>query len=106
MLVRLNTTYAVNGTFGVLGETSVPDKDGRATFVGYDAVVCLEFYEPWVLEVYNSTIGLPNSIRVVDKAATVRSDKSQSLRTERRLGDAINDPLIGRVLNSTGMHQA
>lgn len=106
MLVRLNTTYAVNGTFGILGNTSVPDKDGRATFVGYDAVVCLELYEPWVLEVYNSSIGLPNSIRVVDKAATVRSNQSNGLRTERRLGDAIGNPLIGRVLNSTGMYQA
>ena len=106
MLVRLNTTYAVNGTFGVLGNTSLPDKDGHATFVGYDAVICLELYEPWVLEVYNSSIGLPNSIRVIDKAATVRSDMSLVLRTEHRLGDAIDNPTISRVLTSAGMHQA
>lgn len=106
MLVRLNTTYALNGTFGVLGNTSVPDKDGHPTFIGYDAVVCLELYEPWVLDAYNSTIGSPNSIRVVEKAAMVTSDSFQSLRTERQLGDPVNDPLVGRVLNSTGMYQA
>lgn len=106
MLVRLNTTYAGNGTFGALGKDSMPDKDGHATFVGYDAVVCLELYEPWVLGVYNSSIGLPTSIRIVEKSPTVRSDKSYSMRTERRLGDAITNPMIGRVLNSTGIHPA
>ena len=101
ILVRLNNSYAPNGTFGVEG-ISVPDVNGTATFIGYDAAVCLELYEPWVLEVYNSSVGFPNSMRIVDKAAKIMDMNTEKMR-ENRLGEPISDPLVKRELNSTNM---
>ena len=101
ILVRLNTSFAPDGTFGTKGE-SIPDVNGIATFIGYDAVVCLELYEPWVLEVYNSTVGFPSSMRIVDKAEEINDMNTEKLK-EKRLGQPVSDPLVKRVLNSTNM---
>ena len=100
ILVRLNTSFAPNGTFGIKGN-STPDKDGFATFIGYDAAVCLELYEPWVLEVFNSSVGFPISMRIVDKAAEIKD-----MNTEKISGKMISYPLVKRELNSTNMRAA
>ncbi|KAF8164850.1 hypothetical protein B0H34DRAFT_648623 [Crassisporium funariophilum] len=100
ILVRLNTTYAPNGKFSTRGNVSVPDKDGFATFVGYDAAVCLQLYEPWVLEVYNSSVGFPSTMRIVDKAAEIKDMNTEEL-TERLKGKRVDDPNVARKLNST-----
>ena len=105
ILVRLNTSYAPHGTFGIKGDYSMPDKDGVATFIGYDAAVCVELYEPWVLEVYNSSVGLPSSIRIVDKGAEIRDMNTVHLK-EKRSGKPVSDPLVKRALNSTNMRAA
>ena len=104
ILVRLNTSYAPNGAFGLEG-SSIPDVNGTATFIGYDAAVCLELYEPWVLEVYNSSIGSPSSTRIVDKAAEIKDMNTKRLK-EKRLGKPVSNPLVKRVLNSTNMTAA
>ena len=102
ILVRLNNTYAPNGTFGVKGNL-VPGFNGaEPTFIGYDAAVCLELYEPWVLEVYNSSVGFPNTMRIVDKAAKIVDMNTEKMK-ENRLGKPISDPLVKRELNSTNM---
>jgi hypothetical protein len=105
ILVRLNTSFAPNGTFGLKSDQSVPDKDGVATFIGYDAAVCLELYEPWVLEVYNSSVGFPSSMRIVDKAAEIKDMNTEQLK-EKRLGKPVSGPLVKRALNSTNMTAA
>ena len=105
ILVRLNTSFAPHGTFGIKGDYSMPDKDGFATFIGYDAAVCLELYEPWVLEVYNSSVGFPSSIRIVDKAAEIKDVNTEQLK-EKRSGKPVSDPLVKRALNSTNMRAA
>lgn len=106
ILVRLNTSYAPNGVFPVLSKDSVPDKDGNPTYIGYDACVCLELYEPWVLDVYNSTVGVPTSLRIVDAGAALR-DMSNAFLKERRKGPPLNDKdwdgPVGRALNSSLM---
>ncbi|KAF8811858.1 hypothetical protein BYT27DRAFT_7088513 [Phlegmacium glaucopus] len=101
VLVRLNTSFAPNGSFSVTGPDSIPDQNGTLTFIGYDAAVCLELYEPWILEVYNSSAGLPNSLRIVDKAAIVKDDVNSGVR-ETLIGDRLTDPAVKRQLNSTG----
>ncbi|KDR76712.1 hypothetical protein GALMADRAFT_139606 [Galerina marginata CBS 339.88] len=98
VLVRLNDSFAPNGTFGIKVNSSVPDKQGFFTSIGYDAAVCLELYEPWVLEVYNSSAGLPSSMRIVDKAAVITDLKKEKLN-----GPEITNPLVKRNLNSTNL---
>jgi hypothetical protein len=104
ILVRLNTSFAPNGTFGIKGDP-LADKDGVATFIGYDAAVCLELYEPWVLEVYNSSVGFPSSMRIVDKNATIMDMNTEKIK-EKRSGKPVSDPLVKRALNSTSMTAA
>ena len=105
ILVRLNTTFAPKGTFGTRSNHSIPNKDGFATFIGYDAAVCLELYEPWIVEVYNSSVGFPSSMRIVDKAAEIKDMNTQQVK-EKRLGKPVSDPLVKRALNSTNMKSA
>ncbi|KDR76711.1 hypothetical protein GALMADRAFT_225654 [Galerina marginata CBS 339.88] len=101
VLVRLNDTYAQNGTFGVKG-TTLPDINGTLTYIGYDAAVCLELYEPWVVEVYNSSVSIPGSMRIVDKAASIK-DMNTQITKEQLKGSRISNPLVKRVLNSTNL---
>jgi len=105
ILVRLNTSYAPHGTFAVNGSDSVPDKDGSPTFIGYDAAVCLELYEPWVVEVYNSSVSFPSSIRIVDNGTEIK-DMNTEKSKEKRSGKRVSDPLVKRELNSTNMTAA
>jgi len=83
----------------------VPDKDGSPTFIGYDAAVCLELYEPWVLEVYNSSFGFPSSMRIVDKAAEIKDMNTEKIK-EKISGKPVSDPLVKQGLNSTNMTAA
>ncbi|KDQ15154.1 hypothetical protein BOTBODRAFT_304314 [Botryobasidium botryosum FD-172 SS1] len=46
ILIRLNTSFTPLGVFG-----GGQDSNG----IGYDAMVCVEAFEPWVLETYNGT---------------------------------------------------
>lgn len=46
LLIRLNTSFTPSGVFG----------DGKGTNgIGYDVGVCVEVFEPWVVETYNGT---------------------------------------------------
>jgi hypothetical protein len=100
VLVRLNTSYTPAGKFSRLSNDSVPDKNGNPSFIGYDAAVCLQLFEPWILETYNSTTGLPSSIRLVESGAIVKDMNTQQLREKRR-GPALTDPNVSRQLNSS-----
>ncbi|KAJ3509093.1 hypothetical protein NLJ89_g5402 [Agrocybe chaxingu] len=101
ILVRLNTTYAPHGKFDVLGPYPLPNEDGNMTYIGYDAAVCVELYEPWVLEVYNSSAGAPATVRIRDAIGTLRDLESEEMQGER-----ITDPLVSRGLNSSHMWPA
>ena len=93
VLIRLNTTYTPNGTFPVLSAQSIPDGAGKPTYIGYDAAVCLQLFEPWVVEVYNSTTGL-STVRITGKGAGNDMEKGERLVGERISG-------VNRKLNST-----
>lgn len=94
IFVRLNTTFAPEGSFSRLGDVSIPDVNGAPTFIGFDAAVCLELYEPWVVELYNSSVAYPNSLRIVDKAAAMTTHQ----RAEKTLA---TDPSVERQLLSS-----
>jgi len=95
IFIRLNSTFAPNGTFGAQG-TRLPD----GSYVGYDAATCVELFEPWVVEVYNSSVSTPVMTRIVGKAAEI-----MDLGKEKRRGNPLTveeHPQLMRVLNSTG----
>ena len=50
-------------------DASIVDASGFNSRIGYDAVVCVEMFEPWVLEIYNSTLGVPTTTRISSKTA-------------------------------------
>ena len=95
VLIRLNTSYTPNGTFPVLSAQSIPDTvTGKPTYIGYDAVVCLQLFEPWVVKVWNSTTGLL-TVGITDKAAGIDSTEKEA----RLIGEKIGG--VSRELNST-----
>ena len=93
VLIRLNTTYTPNGTFPVLSAQSIPDIAGKPTYIGYDAAVCLQLFEPWVVEVYNSTTG-PSTVRITGNGAG-----DDTVKGGRLIGERISG--VNRELNST-----
>ena len=69
VLVRLKNGYAPNATFPVWSTDPIIDPSGF-TQIGYDAVVCVEMYEPWIVQIYNSSLGIPKTMTIVGKSAT------------------------------------
>lgn len=66
-LVRLNKYYASMGGFPVYANDSLPDETGKIPVIGYDTVICVQKYDPWVVEAYNASIGPPSILRIVGK---------------------------------------
>lgn len=97
VLVRLNSSFTPEGKFLRLSGMSEPDENGTATYVGYDAAVCLELFEPWVLETYNSSLGFLTTQRIVDKLPWLEGMNA----AEINIGATIIDPAVSRKLNST-----
>ncbi|KAL0961471.1 hypothetical protein HGRIS_006415 [Hohenbuehelia grisea] len=97
VLVRLNTSYTPSGKFPVFSDQVMRDASGKESRIGFDGAVCLEVYEPWVVETYNTTFGAPTSMRIVSKDNEVRDNVPR----EFRIGKGIDG--ARRQLNSTGM---
>ncbi|KAF8663578.1 hypothetical protein AX16_000922 [Volvariella volvacea WC 439] len=104
VIIRVNTSYTPQGQFLTLSDASVPDENGTATHIGYDGAVCLELFEPWVLETYNTTVGMPNTLRIMDKGNMTVDHNSENVR-ERMLGERVRDPDARRMLNSTNLRE-
>ncbi|KAG5645260.1 hypothetical protein DXG03_006562 [Asterophora parasitica] len=102
VLVRINTTYTPDGKFARLSDQSIPDIDGKPTYIGYDAIACVQLFEPWVLEIYNSTTGLPSSTRVVGKGNVIVSNNTVD-REEKLIGTPLVDTDVNRALNSSNL---
>ena len=84
--------------FPVYGDAIV-DASGFSSRIGYDAVVCVEAYEPWILEIYNSSLGVPTTMRIISKAAS----------TDFELDHGNRGPYLDsstRILSSTGKDAA
>ncbi|PPQ70480.1 hypothetical protein CVT24_013287 [Panaeolus cyanescens] len=91
VLIRLNTQYAPNGKFS--RQATV----GDAT-IGFDSAVCLQVYQPYVVEIYNSSIGLPNIVKINSRSAGIQPNDRESM-----VGSPLSDPSVTRGLNSTGL---
>ncbi|KAJ7290676.1 hypothetical protein C8J57DRAFT_1276271 [Mycena rebaudengoi] len=102
LLVRLNMTYTPSGTFLTYNPIPVPDINGKDTFIGLDAAVCLELYEPWVVETYNTSFGVPATTRIVNKGNVI-TDVNTPQSIETNVGPTLADPDLKRQLNSTGL---
>ncbi|KAF9645600.1 hypothetical protein BDM02DRAFT_490337 [Thelephora ganbajun] len=99
VLIRLNTSFTPSGRFPVYSNESVPDANGVQTRIGYDAVVCVQKYEPWIIETYNTSVGSPTALRIVEKGYG-----STSLLPS---GEIRGNPILNtRSLNTTGKNPA
>lgn len=97
VLVRLNNSFVPSGQFPVFSEVPEIDAMGKETRIGYDAAVCVELYEPWVIEVFhNSNLGLVATVRIVERANTISNVLGERNVGIHRGGD------VPRILNSTG----
>ena len=77
---------------------SVPDVNGVETRIGYDAAVCVEKYDPWIVETYNASVGSPATLRIVDEGHS-----NSSLPSGKIQGEPIQ---ATRYLNTTGKNPA
>jgi len=96
VLIRLNTEYTPSGRFPVY--SNVTDANGVASRIGYDAAVCMEKYEPWIVEAYNTSVGFPAILRIVEKGygkVSLPSGKIQGISIPKT-----------RYLNTTGKNPA
>ncbi|KAK0216216.1 hypothetical protein IW262DRAFT_1276633 [Armillaria fumosa] len=100
VLIRLNTTYTLNGTFATYSDQYMLDENGKETWIGYDAAVCLELYEPYIVETYNSTTGVPLSTGIISQNKEITTDSSVE---EKRAGNPVTGSNVKRQLNSTGL---
>ena len=99
VLIRLNTSYTPSGRFPVYSKESLPDANGVETRIGYDAAVCVQRYEPWIIEAYNAPVGPPSALRIVEKGY------GSSLPLPS--GSIRGTPIMGtRNLNTTGKNPA
>ena len=99
VLIRLNTSYTPSGRFPVYSNESVSDANGVETRIGYDAAVCVQRYEPWILEAYNASVGSPSALRIVEKGYGGTSPLPS--------GNIRGVPIVGtRNLNTTGKNPA
>ena len=61
VLVRINTHFTTKGTFPVYASNQYGEK------IGYDAAICVQKCEPWIIETYNTSFASPSILRIVEK---------------------------------------
>ena len=74
VLIRFDTSYTPSGRFPRYLNKSSPNANGIETRIGYDAAVCVQKYESWIIKVYNTSIVPPYVVDIIG-----RGDKSTSL---------------------------
>jgi len=99
VLVRLNNSYAPNAKFPVWSADPIEDASGFSSRIGYDAAICLQMYEPWIVQIYNSSLGVPTTMNIVGKSASTDFETDDGNRGPRL--DSYT-----RALNSTGKARA
>lgn len=94
--IRLNTSLTPRGRFPVY--SNAPGANGVEARIGYDAAVCVERYEPWIVEAYTTSVGFPTILRLVEKGYG-----NTSLPSGKIQGDPIPQT---RYLNTTRKNPA
>jgi len=67
VLLRLDTDSTPSGHFPVHAVNSFSSPSPTTVRTGYDAAVCVQKYEPWITETYNTSIVSPSTLRIVEK---------------------------------------
>ena len=95
VLLRFDTNYTPSGRFPISTDVDV---DPSARALGYDAAVCVQKYEPWIVETYNTSVVSPSTFRIVEKGNGSNSSSS---------GDIRGAPITNTgYLNTTGKEPA
>ena len=99
-VLRFDTEDTPSGRFPVYLNKSLPHAGWTPGHViGYDAAVCIQRYEPWIIEVYNTSIASPSILGIVGKG-TFNTSLSPS-------GNIRGAPIENtRYLNTTGKANA
>jgi len=63
VLVRFDTSFTRSGRFPVRANKTIPN--GVVSNIGFDAAVCVQKYEPWIVEAYNTSTGSVSALRIV-----------------------------------------
>ena len=67
VLLRFQTDYTSSGSFPVSVNRIVRNSGLKPRKLGFDAAVCVQKYEPWITETYNTSIVSPSTVRIVEK---------------------------------------
>ena len=95
VLIRFDTRFTPSGRFPVHFNKTEPGESGLITRIGYDAAVCVQKYEPWITETYNTSTGSASALKIIGGG---NNSTLQSPDGKIR-GDRISD--ITRDLNTT-----
>ena len=95
VIIRFNTRLTHFGHFPVYSNKSALIASWERDMVGYDAAVCVQKYEPWIIETYNTLITSPSTLGIVEKVnGSTSGSPSGNIR-----GSPISNT---RYLNTTG----
>jgi len=94
VIVRFNTSFTPSGHCPVRANKTA--LNGLVTNLGYDAAVCAQKYEPWIIEAYNTSTGSVSALRIVGGG-----DGSVSISPSGSIEGGA--PIVNtRYLNTTG----
>ena len=100
LFIHINTSFAPSGHFPVYSnEWLLVGEEGTEVMssfqIGHDAAVCVQMYEPWIAEAYQTSTGSSFALRIVEKG-----NGSTSLSPSGNIrGTQISNT---RYLNTTG----
>ena len=94
VLMRIDTNFTPSGRFPVYWDD--PSTQQR---IGLDVAICVQKYEPWIIEVHNTSTGSPSALRIVGKG----DDSTSPLPSGNIRGPPITNT---RYLNTTGKDAA
>jgi len=92
VVIRLNTSLTPSGRFPAYLNESLPGLG--EVMLGFDAAVCVQKYEPWIVEAYNTSTGSSFALRIVGKQDDTSLSPSGTIR-----GAQMENT---RYLNATG----
>jgi len=101
LIIHLNTSSTPSGRFPAYSTQTFTDDEGvnatgTAWFqIGHDAAVCVQKYEPWIIEAYNASTGSSFALQIVGRGNDGTSlSPSGNIRGARIVNT--------RYLNTTG----
>ena len=104
-LVRLNTSEVPNATFPLTAPLTVLPGEFEAVGarMGIDAAICVEAIEPWVVEVFNSSVGVgAGGGQVGTRRIVKRGDSVLDSSSGNEGGDGNENDEVDVVVESGG----